>query len=109
MSPVTDFDAPDTLWRRLVRRLVATSLIIYGVLMARRGRKRMLDVESEYWRPLLSGVAKVEPCRRLEIGRKTGYRWRAENGGWLAASTAGRAGPLRSISIPLETATYCHP
>ncbi|NGN64781.1 hypothetical protein G5C51_12825 [Streptomyces sp. A7024] len=31
--------------------------------MARRGRKRRLEIEAEY------------------IGRKTGYRWRAENGG----------------------------
>ncbi|MEY9997183.1 DNA-binding transcriptional MerR regulator [Streptomyces sp. V4I8] len=52
-----------------------------GVLMARRGRKRRLDVEAEYWRLLQSGVGTVEACRRLGIGRKTGYRWRSENGG----------------------------
>ncbi|MGE7440126.1 IS30 family transposase [Kitasatospora sp. NPDC001175] len=49
--------------------------------MARRGRKRRLDLESEYWRLLQSGVGTVEACRELGIGRKTGYRWRAENGG----------------------------
>ena len=49
--------------------------------MGRRGRKRRLDVESEYWRLVLSGVGTVEACKRLGIGRKTGYRWRAENGG----------------------------
>jgi hypothetical protein len=49
--------------------------------MARRGRKRQLDVESRYWQLLLSGVGTVEACRQVGIGRKTGYRWRAENGG----------------------------
>ncbi|MFD5513697.1 IS30 family transposase [Streptomyces sp. NPDC127051] len=49
--------------------------------MARRGRKRRLELEAEYWRLLAAGVGSVEACRRLGIGRKTGYRWRAENGG----------------------------
>ncbi|MFF4020693.1 IS30 family transposase [Streptomyces sp. NPDC001843] len=49
--------------------------------MARRGRKRRLEVEAEYWRLLAAGVGSVEACRQLGIGRKTGYRWRAENGG----------------------------
>lgn len=49
--------------------------------MARRGRKRRLEMESEYWRLVLSGVGTVEACRLVGIGRKTGYRWRAENGG----------------------------
>jgi IS30 family transposase len=49
--------------------------------MARRGRKRKLDVESEYWRLVLSGMGTVEACRVVGISRKTGYRWRAEYGG----------------------------
>lgn len=49
--------------------------------MARRGRKRRLELEAEYWRLLASGVGSVEACRQLGIGRKTGYRWRRENGG----------------------------
>jgi hypothetical protein len=49
--------------------------------MARRGRKRQLDVESLYWQLILSGVGTVAACREAGIGRKTGYRWRAENGG----------------------------
>lgn len=49
--------------------------------MARRGRKRQLDVESRYWQLLLAGVGTVEACQLVGIGRKTGYRWRAENGG----------------------------
>ncbi|WP_374119217.1 transposase [Streptomyces odontomachi] len=49
--------------------------------MARRGRKRRLELEAEYWRLLAPGVGSVEAYRRLGIGRKTGYRWRAENGG----------------------------
>ncbi|GLY55161.1 transposase InsI for insertion sequence element IS30A [Lentzea sp. NBRC 102530] len=38
-------------------------------------------MESECWRLLAAGVGTVEVCRQLGIGRKTGYRWRAENGG----------------------------
>jgi hypothetical protein len=49
--------------------------------VGRRGRKRQLDLESEYWKLLQSGVGTVAACKLLGIGRKTGYRWRAENGG----------------------------
>jgi hypothetical protein len=55
--------------------------------MARRGRKRQLGTESEYWHLLLSGIWTVVGDRDGRgvpgggIGRKTGYRWRAENGG----------------------------
>ncbi|MGW4824214.1 transposase [Streptomyces sp. NPDC004227] len=49
--------------------------------MARRARKRRLELEAEYWRLLAAGVGTVEACKQLGIGRKTGYRWRAENGG----------------------------
>ncbi|MFF1278122.1 helix-turn-helix domain-containing protein [Streptomyces marokkonensis] len=49
--------------------------------MARRGRKRRLEPETEYWRRLASGVGSVEVFRQLGIGRKTGDRWWAENGG----------------------------
>jgi hypothetical protein len=49
--------------------------------MGRRGRKRQLGVEDEYWRLILSGVGTVEACRLVGIARKTGYRWRAERGG----------------------------
>lgn len=52
-----------------------------GVLMGRRGRKRRVEIEAAYWRLLSSGVGTVEACRQLGIGRKTGYRWRTENGG----------------------------
>ena len=49
--------------------------------MGRRGRKRQLVVEDEYWGLVLAGVGTVEACRRVGIGRKTGSRWRAERGG----------------------------
>jgi transposase, IS30 family len=53
--------------------------------MARRGRKRQLEVEARYWQLLAAGagagVGPVEACRRVGITRKTGYRWRAEVGG----------------------------
>lgn len=45
------------------------------------GRKRQLEVEAEYWWLVLSGVGTVEARRIVGIGRKTGYGWRAENGG----------------------------
>ena len=41
--------------------------------MGRRGRKRRLDVESEYWQLVLSGIGTVDACKRLGIGRKIGY------------------------------------
>src|SRR5688572_19117078 len=49
--------------------------------MGRRGRKRQLDVESRYWELIVAGVGTVDACRAVGIGRKTGYRWRAEAGG----------------------------
>jgi transposase len=51
------------------------------VELGRRGRKRQLPVEDEYWGLILDGVGTVEACRQVGIGRKTGYRWRAERGG----------------------------
>jgi IS30 family transposase len=62
--------------------------------MGTRGRKRQLGVEDEYWKLILSGVGTVEACRRVGVGRKTGYRWRAERGGLaplrLAEAVRGR-------------------
>jgi IS30 family transposase len=53
--------------------------------------KRRLDLESQYWKLILSGVGTVEACRIVGIGRKTGYRWRAENGGVPPALVAEEA------------------
>jgi transposase len=79
--------------------LVATHLIMMGVLMARRGRKRRLDLESEYWLLLAAGVGTVEACQLIGIGRKTGYRWRAENGGLPPARLAESARTGRFLSL----------
>jgi len=49
--------------------------------MARRGKKRPLGLEDEYWKLIADGVGTVAACKQLGIGRKTGYRWRAETGG----------------------------
>ncbi len=49
--------------------------------MGRRGRKRRLDLEDEYWQLILAGIGTVEACRRVGITRKTGFRWRKERGG----------------------------
>lgn len=70
-----------------------------GVLMALRGPKRRLELESEYWRLILSGVGTVEACRQVGIGRKTGYRWRAENGGLPPARLAESARSDRYLSL----------
>jgi hypothetical protein len=65
-----------------------------GVLMARRGRKRRLDAESLYWQLILSGVGTDRACQEVGIGRKTGYRWRAENGGLLPGRLAEHVRPV---------------
>jgi hypothetical protein len=70
-----------------------------GVLMAIRGRKRRLDLESEYWQLILSGVGTVEACKQLGIGRKTGYRWRMENGGLPPERLAEDARSNRYLSL----------
>jgi transposase len=67
--------------------------------MGRRGRKRRLDVATAYWQLVLSGVGTVEACRVLGIGRKTGYRWRAENGGVPAERLPKSARSSRYLSL----------
>ncbi|MFZ2175215.1 MAG: hypothetical protein WAW17_14535 [Rhodococcus sp. (in: high G+C Gram-positive bacteria)] len=37
--------------------------------MGRRGRKRRLDLETQYWAQLAAGVGSIEACRQLGIGR----------------------------------------
>src|SRR4051794_25584244 len=67
--------------------------------VGRRGRKRQLDLETEYWKLLQSGVGTVAACKLLGIGRKTGYRWRAENGGLPPARLAESARSSRYLSL----------
>jgi len=74
-------------------------MIMMGVLMARRGRKRRLDTETLYWEMILAGVGTVEACRILGIGRKTGYRWRAEHGGVPPTRVAETARSSRYLSL----------
>ena len=68
-------------------------------MMGRRGRKRQLDLETEYWQLIKSGIGTVAACRAVGITRKTGYRWRAENGGLPPArlSEATRTGRFLSL------------
>lgn len=75
--------------------------------MARRGKKRRLELEAEYWRLLESGVGTVEACKQLGIGRKTGYRWRAESGGVPPRSLpeASRSGRYLSLLERKQIAT----
>jgi len=67
--------------------------------MTRRGRKRRLVVEDEYWKLILDGVPTVEACRAVGIGRKTGYRWRNEAGGIPPARVAEDARCSRYLSL----------
>lgn len=67
--------------------------------MARRGRKRRLALEDEYWALIRSGVGTVEACLQLGIGRKTGYRWRAERGGLPPLTVPETARHSRYLSL----------
>jgi transposase, IS30 family len=67
--------------------------------MGRRGRKRQLYVETRYWKLLAFGVGTVEACRAVGINRKTGYRWRAENGGVPPVRVAEIARSNRYLSL----------
>ncbi|GAA4384013.1 IS30 family transposase [Actinomadura verrucosospora] len=67
--------------------------------LGRRGRKRQLELEDEYWKLVLAGVGTVEACRQVGIGRKTGYRWRAERGGIPPARVAEESRSSRYLSL----------
>ena len=67
--------------------------------MTRRGRKRRLVLEDEYWKLILDGVPTVEACRQIGIGRKTGYRWRAEVGGLPPARVAEETRSSRYLTL----------
>jgi transposase, IS30 family len=67
--------------------------------MGRRGRKRQLEVETEYWHLLKAGVGRVAACQMVGITRKTGYRWRAENGGIPPVRLAETARTSRYLSL----------
>jgi transposase, IS30 family len=58
--------------------------------MARRGRKRRLELEAAYWRLLADWVAASRRVGNSGSG-KTGYRWRAENGGLQRGRLTGLA------------------
>lgn len=66
--------------------------------MGRRGPKRRLELESEYWRLLSAGIVTVDACREVGIGRKTGFRWRQENGGLPPARLGPEHGASRYLS-----------
>lgn len=76
-----------------------TALIVDGVGMGRRGRKRRLEVEARYWQLVQSGVGTVTACRQVGITRKTGYRWRAEAGGVVPLRLADAVRSNRYLSL----------
>lgn len=63
------------------------------------GCKRRLVLEDEYWPLLLAGVGTVQACRMVGIGRKSGYRWRAELGGLASARRAEAQQSERYLSL----------
>jgi hypothetical protein len=73
--------------------------------MTRRGRKRRLVLEDEYWKLIIDGMPTVEACRQIGIGRKTGYRWRAEAGGLPPARVAEET---RVIALPVSVGAPAH-
>ena len=58
-----------------------------------------LELESEYWQLIMSGVGSVEACKIVGIGPKTGYRLRAENGGRPPARVSEDARSGRYLSL----------
>jgi IS30 family transposase len=75
------------------------SLLGQGHGVGRRGRKRRLGIEDEYWELILAGTGTVEACERVGIGRKTGYRWRIEHGGLSPQRRPGRDRSSRYLSL----------
>ncbi len=61
--------------------------------------KHALDLESWYWQLIMSGMGTVQACAIVGIGRKTGYRWRAENGGLPPARLAEGTRTGRFLSL----------
>jgi hypothetical protein len=72
--------------------------------MARLGCKWQFDTKSEYRQLLLSGIGTPDACRTAGTGRKSGCRWRAENGGLAPVESLGRMAGERawipSVSLP---------
>ncbi|MGK8558811.1 IS30 family transposase [Nocardia gipuzkoensis] len=68
-------------------------------MAGRRGAKRRLALEAKYWELILAGVGPVEAARRIGIGRKTGYRWRHENGGLPPARISDEVRSERYLSL----------
>lgn len=55
--------------------------LMKSVAMARRGRERNLERGRRYWGLLASGLGTVQASWQVGIGRRSGLRWRRENGG----------------------------
>jgi hypothetical protein len=78
--------------------------------VGRRGRKRQLDLESEYWKPLQSGVGTVAACKLLGIGRGLHPAALAEGGLRPALKTLARrsAVPVRlDVGVEASAAGSC--
>jgi hypothetical protein len=58
--------------------------------MARLGCKWRFDTKSEYRQLLLPGIGTLDACRTVGTGRKSGCRWRADNGGLALVESLGR-------------------
>ena len=54
---------------------------IWSVKMARRGCKRNLNREDEYWKLLFAGIGPIAAAKSVGIGHTTRHRWRSQRGG----------------------------
>jgi hypothetical protein len=71
-----------------------------GVEMTRRGRKRRLVLEDEYWKLTLDGVPTVEACRQIASAA------RPDIGGRPKRAGCRRAGWLRRRSSRFRTTEH---
>jgi hypothetical protein len=71
--------------------------------MTKRGPRRVLDRELQYWELMGSGVGTVEPCRITSVSRSTGYRWRAEKDGVIV-----RAATIASATLLVDAREAAH-
>ncbi|MBE3015392.1 M23 family metallopeptidase [Microbispora sp. NEAU-D428] len=70
-------------WGLLRGNFYLDPLLLFG-----HGEVRLLPMWSERRRLILYGMGEVEAYKQVDIGRKSGYRWRAENGGLPPARLA---------------------
>lgn len=76
--------------------------------MGRRGRKRRLDVEDEYWALILAGVGTVEACQRVLtlIAGYSRFLMALMFAQWIVAWHASTSEAIDLVMAPLRIADY---